>query len=71
MYKYILTLIKSIYGIVQAASFWFKEFIKTVKLKAEFKQCKNDPCLLYRVNELSTVILIIYVDGMLSIRYKP
>ena len=52
-------MIKSIYGIVQAASFWFKEFIKTVKLKAEFKQCKNDPCLLYIVNELGSLIVIV------------
>ena len=32
-YKYILTLIKYIYGLVQAARYYFKEYIKTITLK--------------------------------------
>ena len=31
---------------------------------------KTDPCLLYRVNELGTVIFIVYVDYTLSIGDK-
>ena len=61
----------SIYSLVQASNFWFMEYIKTMNLKAGFKQCKNDPCLLYRVNEAGTVISILYVEDMLVIRDKP
>ena len=39
-------------------------------LKAVFKQCNNDPCLLYRLNELGTVIFIVYIDDTLEIRDK-
>ena len=63
----ILTLIKDIYGIVQEAYFWFKEYINTMTQNAGFKQCKNDPYLLYRVNELRTVIVIVNVNETLSI----
>ena len=65
-----MTLIKSIYGLIQAARLWFKEYIKTMALKAGFKKCNTGPCLLYRVNELGTIIFIIYVDGTLEIGYK-
>ena len=70
MYKDILKLIKSIYGIVQAEHFWFKEQIKTTTLKAGLKQFNNDTCLLYRLNELRTVIVIVYVDNTLEIGEK-
>ena len=45
MYGGILTLIKYIYGLVHAAHHWFKEFIKSMTLKAGFKQQDNDPCI--------------------------
>ena len=45
-YGYILTLIKPIYCLVQAARCWFKDYIKTMTLKSGFKQCNTDPCLL-------------------------
>ena len=70
-YKYILKLIKFIYGIVQSARCWFKEYIKTMTLKLGFKQCKTDPCILYRVNELGAIIVIVYVNYTLEIRDKP
>ena len=70
-YKYILTLMKYIYGIVQSARCRFKEYIKTIILKVGFKQCKTDPCPLNRVNELGTVIVIIYVYYTLGIGDKP
>ena len=71
MYGDILTLIKYIYGTVQVARCWFKEYIKTITLKVWFKQYKTDPCLLYIVNELRTAIVILYVDDTLEIGYKP
>ena len=49
-YKYILTIIKSIYGIVQAAHFLFKEYINTMNLKVVLKQYKTGTCLLCRFN---------------------
>ena len=65
-----MTLIKYIYGLLQAAHFWFKEYIKTMTPKSGFKQFKTDPCILYRVNELGTAILTVYVNGKLAIRDK-
>ena len=47
-YADILTLVKSIWGLLQAARSWLKEYINTIILKAIFKKCKTDPCLLYR-----------------------
>ena len=69
-HKYILTLIKYIYGILQAARFWFKEYIKTIIINAGLKICKHNPCPLYQVNVLITVILILYVKDTLEIRHK-
>ena len=40
-------------------------------LKAGFKQCKTDTCLLYRWNELRAVIIIVYVDDTMAIGDKP
>ena len=37
-YIYILTPIKYIYGLLQEAHFWFKEYIKIMTLKVGFKQ---------------------------------
>ena len=50
MYEDILTLIVYIYDLVQAARCWFMEYIKTMNIKAGFKQYNTDFCLLYRVN---------------------
>ena len=49
-YEDILALIKSIYGHVQAACFWFKKYTNTMILKEGFKQFNTDPCLLYTVH---------------------
>ena len=67
-YKDILVLIKSIYGLAQAAHCWFKEYINTMTLNTGFKQLNTDTCILYRVNELGTVIVFVYVDGTLAIK---
>ena len=70
IYKYILTIIKSIYGLVQASLFWFNYYTNTMNLKVVFNKNKTDPCLLYRINELGPVIVNSYVHNMLSIRDK-
>ena len=71
MYEDILTLIKSIQGILQAEFFWFKEHINKMTLKAVSKQWITNPSILYRVNEIGTLIFIIYVDDNLKFRDKP
>ena len=43
-YKDILALIYSIYVLIQPSHFWFKEYIKTMTLKAGSKQFKTYPC---------------------------
>ena len=68
-FKDILNLIKYIYGLVQEAHCWLKEYIKTINFKA--KKIKIDPFILYRVNELRTLIVIVYVDDTLEIGGKP
>ena len=67
MYENILTLIKCIYSLVHAAHLWFKEYIKTMILKAETNKLNTDTCLLYRVENRVTVIVIRYIDGLLKI----
>ena len=39
--------------------------------KVGLKQCKTDPCILYKVNEPRTEIVIVYVNEILEIGYKP
>ena len=58
IYEDILMLVKSIYSLVQSSHFLFNKYINNITLKAVFKQFKTDPCLLYRLNELGTVISI-------------
>ena len=70
MYEDISTLIKYIHGLLQATRCWFKEYIKIMNLKAGFKKWNTDPSILYRVNELGTLIVIIYVDDTLAFRGK-
>ena len=42
-----------------------------MKLKAGLKKYKTDLCLLYQVNDLGTIIVIVYDDGTLEIGDKP
>ena len=60
---------KYIYGLVDAARCWFNEYIKTMNLVAGFKQYKDDTCILYRVIELVTVIILL--DDTLETGLKP
>ena len=39
-----------------------------IALKGSFKHRNVDPCLIMRRNDIGTVIIIIYVDDLLSIR---
>ena len=71
MYKDILTLINPIYSLVQALTCWFKEYTNTMTVKAGFKQFNTYLCLLYRVNELGTAIIMVYVYDTLEIKDKP
>ena len=70
VYGDILTLIKSILFLVQVDCFWFKEYTKTMTIKAVFKKSITDPSILYILNELGTLIFIIYVDDTLAFRDK-
>ena len=70
-YKDILTLIKSIYSILQEETCWFKEYIKTMNLKEGFKYCKTYPCILYRVNKLRAFTVTVSIYHTLSIGDKP
>ena len=70
-YKYILTLIKSIYSLVQASNFRIKEYINTMTLKAGIKQWNTDTCILYGLYDIGTEIVIVYVNKTLEIWDKP
>ena len=52
------------------STFWFKEYIKTMTLKAGLKKCKTYHCVLYGVNELGTLIIIVYIYYTLEIEDK-
>jgi histone deacetylase 1/2 len=56
-----LFLLKTIYGLVQAARAFFKKLIKVLQLIG-FTQSKADPCLMIRRNKLGVVYMIIHVD---------
>jgi Reverse transcriptase (RNA-dependent DNA polymerase) len=64
-----LLLLKSIYGLVQAARQYFKKFESILK-KIGFQQCGSDPCLFMRKNEYGIVMLLCYVDDNLCIGNK-
>jgi Reverse transcriptase (RNA-dependent DNA polymerase) len=57
----ILQLLKAIYGLVQASRQYNKKFTSILKTIG-FAQCRVDPCLFIRRNDLGTVIVLTYVD---------
>ena len=68
-------LVKSIYGLCQAARQFWKKFVDTVRKEPSgFQVSPADPCMLFNENELGVCIIIMYVDDMLIIgkrnRYK-
>jgi len=64
-----LQLDKSIYGLVQAARQWFTTFMNVMKM-LDFKRARIDPCLLSRIDEQGTVLLVVYVDDVCLIGDK-
>jgi hypothetical protein len=56
-------LLKTIYGLVQAAREFWKKIVKSLK-DLNFKPCQSDSCLLFRTDKNGTVILCIYVDDI-------
>jgi len=63
----ILELFKTIYELVQAAREWYRKLCASL-LTLGFEQCKNNPCLFFRTNELGDVIFCIYVDDSFTVR---
>ena len=61
-----LILQKAIYGLVQAASQFWKKIVDKMQ-EGGFKLSEADPCILYKEDEKGVCIIIIYVDDMLII----
>ena len=56
-----LALLKSLYGLVQAACQWHSKFIEILQ-KIGFKGGGVDPCLLHKYDNNGTVLISVYVD---------
>jgi Reverse transcriptase (RNA-dependent DNA polymerase) len=56
-----LLLLKTLYGLIQAARHYFNFFCK-ILISIGFKQSKADPCLFIFKNALGIMIIIVYVD---------
>ena len=65
-----LLLTKTIYGLVQSASEFYKKLISVLKLIG-FKESKSDPCLLSKWSQNNILIIGIYVDDCLVIGKEP
>ena len=64
-------LLKGIYGLCQAGRQFWKKTVNTVKQEPfGFQVSPEDPCMLFKENELGVCIIIMYVDDMLIIRKK-
>ena len=60
-YSYV-KLEKTIYGLVQAARAWWKEFMKVMKNDLHFRQFENDNCLLRKEDKNGFIAIGVYVD---------
>ena len=58
-----LILQKAIYGLVQAASYFWKIIVDKMQAGG-FKLSEADPCMLYKEDEKGVCIIIIYIDDM-------
>jgi hypothetical protein len=56
-----LQLLKTIYGLVQAARQYFRKFADVMK-SIGFVQSPADPCMFVKRDHLGTVVVIVYVD---------
>ena len=64
-------LLKWIYGLCQAARQFCKKFVNiTMQEPFGFQVSPEDPCMLFKKNELGVCIIIKYVDDMLIIGKK-
>ena len=62
---------KRIYGLCQAASQFWRKFVDTIKKESfGFTVSSADPCMLFKENNLSICIIIMYVDDMSIIGKK-
>lgn len=52
---------KAIYGLKQASRAWNKQ-VNKVLLSIGYRKSENEPCVFYKIEEKSTVIVILYVD---------
>ena len=52
-----LILLKTMYGLVQAACQFYKKLTCVTVAKIGFVKCETDGCLLIRVNNIGTVVL--------------
>ena len=67
--NFVLLLLKTIYGLKQAAFAFWKELLKAFK-SMEYKRSKADPCLYYQWTDLGLVLWISWVDDCLVIGCK-
>jgi H2-forming N5,N10-methylenetetrahydromethanopterin dehydrogenase-like enzyme len=65
-----LILKKSSYGLVQSARQFFKKLVEVLR-SIGFTQCKAEPCLLSKNNDLGVVIIAVYVDDCYAIGHEP
>ena len=63
-------LIKTIYGVVQAARQFYKKLSWTLTNKLGMKKCLADQCLFVRNDEHGVVMIAIYIDDTLCIGSK-
>ena len=61
-----LKLEKPIYGLVQAASKFFKK-IRDSLIQAGFKSGEADPCLVYKEDQTGVCIMLICINDMLIV----
>ena len=59
-----LKLNHALYSLVQAVRSWWLKFVNAL-VNVSFEQGEVDPCWIYRKNEYSILILILYVDDCL------
>ena len=58
-------LMRSVYGNVDTAMLWMKQFTKTVTENVKFNllQSKTDPCMFFRIeHDEAVLIVIVYVE---------
>jgi hypothetical protein len=67
--NYVLLLLRTLYGLKQAAFAFWKELLKAFRLM-EYKRSKADPCLYFAWTALGLVLWISWVDGCLAVGKK-